>query len=70
MGQFSNEKTTAVSLSMYSFRELEDTIIRAAELLNQGYEISSISDFTYNTCYATIKPTTPMFTIEFTKYVG
>jgi len=69
MGRFSDEKTTAVSLSMYSFRELEDTIIRAAELINQGYEISSISDFTYNTCYAT-KPTTPMFTIEFTKYVG
>lgn len=69
MGQFSNEKTTAISLSMYSFRELEDTIIRAAELLNQGYEISSISDFTYDYSYAT-KPTTPMLTIEFTKYVG
>lgn len=69
MGKFSNEKTTAVSLSMYSFKELEDTIIRAAELLNRGYEINNISDFTYDYSYTT-KPTTPMFTIEFTKYVG
>lgn len=68
MGRFNREKVSEINLSIYSFEELEDLILKMAKFIQQGYKISTISDFTYNFNYGT-RPTEPIFTIGFSKNI-
>lgn len=69
MGRFGKEKVSEIDLSIYSFDETEDLIVRMAKLIEEGYSIITASDLRYNCTTGNFIQNEPIFTIRLTKNI-